>query len=93
MTKRERSDTGEALRELKRRVRSRYLGKHGVHAVGTHPASDTLRVYVTPGTDPRDPAFRSLESDLAPHRLEVIVLEPASHPPTREPDDEGGRSG
>lgn len=49
----------DELRQAKQRVKSRFLGKHGVHAVGIRQADNAVSVYVD--QDAPEPAMEVLD--------------------------------
>lgn len=63
------------LSELKRRLRSKYLGKYGIHALGIRSSEDAICVYLSPGADDQESGLRLLRNDVAPHGLVVVQEE------------------
>jgi len=62
------------LGALKRRLRAKYLGHHGIHGIGVSEDESAVYVYIEYGGD-RAELCRQLEMEVAPHRLIVIEAE------------------
>jgi hypothetical protein len=67
----------DTLDAVKQRLRSRYLGRAGIHGLGISPAQNAIRVYINPGqADAARTVLRQLEAEASPHRVIVIQEEP-----------------
>lgn len=67
----------KSLDEAKRELRARYLGKHGIHAVGIRTSENAICVYVDPsGRIHAAEVLDNIRSDAAPFKLIVIEEEP-----------------
>lgn len=65
------------LDELKSRVSRKYLGKGGIHGVSIRRSSDTLCVYVSPGSGKQhEELLQNLKAEAAPFEVQFIEEEP-----------------
>ena len=64
-----------SLDQAKARVRARFLGQPGVHAVGLRPGEGAIVVYVDDGLPGADDLRRRIEAVAAPHPV-IVVAEP-----------------
>ena len=65
------------LVQLKNQLRSKYLGRCGIHAFGIRSDEDAICVYITETHSNREEAIRELRTEVGPHALIVIVEPPA----------------
>ena len=66
-----------SLEQVKRRLRSHYLGKHGIHGFGIRRADNAVCVYARPGSDADSQEMLSqLRSEAHPFQILVIKEEP-----------------
>ena len=66
------SEQVSELRELKKRLQLKYLGKSGIHAFGSREAENAVCAYVHRGAEDLEAVLDELKSDVAPHKLVVI---------------------
>lgn len=67
----------ETLEQVKRRIRSAYLGANHIHAVGLRRAENAVCLYVHGGNDAMDTALlRKIEADAQPFSV-IVVSEDA----------------
>ena len=65
------------LEELKSRVSRKYLGKGGIHAVSVRSSSETLCVYMSPGSaEQQQELLQNLKADAAPFKVLFVEEEP-----------------
>jgi hypothetical protein len=63
----------EPLEAVKNRLRSRYLGKAGIHGIGLSQADRAIRVYLhEPGHPDRDTVLSQIKAEAAPYAVRVI---------------------
>ena len=70
------SEQESELRELKGRLRLKYLGMSGIHAFGSRETEDAVCAYVHRGAEDLEAVLDKLKSDVAPHKLVVIEESP-----------------
>lgn len=67
------------LEAVKERIKTRYLGRGGIHAVGMRRGQNVICVYVSPaGNSEREHLLKEIEAVVAPFRLLVVTEEPPS---------------
>ena len=67
------------LEAVKERIKARYLGRGGIHAVGMRRGENAICVYVSaPGDSKRQHLLKEIEEAVAPFRLLVVTEEPPS---------------
>jgi len=67
----------ESLDELKRRLRSKYIGKAGIHGLGIDRSQDALRIYHKPSSDPRqEKLLKEIEKEARPYKVIRVKEEP-----------------
>jgi hypothetical protein len=67
----------EPLEDLKNRLRKRYLGCAGIHALGVSEADKAIRIYVRSDTTAdRTAVLQAIEKDAAPYRVMVVEEQP-----------------
>lgn len=68
----------ETLEEAKAHVRKRFLGKHGIHAVGVSRSRQEIRVYLSPEAGPAEASLVDrLREAAAPFAVVVVELDSA----------------
>jgi hypothetical protein len=67
----------ESLDELKRRLRTKYMGKAGIHGLGIDRSKDALRIYHEPSSDPeQERMLKEIEKEARPYKVIRIKEEP-----------------
>ena len=67
----------DSLQDAKRKVRARYLGKHGIHGVGVRETEGAICVYLHHPEGPEQvETLKAIELELAPIKV-IKVIEPA----------------
>lgn len=68
-----------SLEEAKDRVKRKYLGKAGIHALGIRRSENCLTVYMDPYPDPdRERIMKEIEDEAAPYGIMRIEEERAN---------------
>ena len=68
----------DTLDDVKKRLKSRYVGKSGIHAIGVRRSQNALCVYVDPRAGPSQVVLDEIERDAAPFKLLILLEEPPS---------------
>jgi hypothetical protein len=58
--------------EIKRRVRSMYLGKYGIHGVGARSADQIIRIYISQDVPQQQEGIEKIRKEIAPWQLDVV---------------------
>lgn len=67
------------LEAVKERIKTRYLGRGGIHAVGMRRGQNMICVYVSrAGNSEREHLLKEIEEVVAPFKLLVVTEEPPS---------------
>jgi len=66
----------ESLEQVKARLSSKYLGKHGIHAIGMRRSEAAICVYLSSHLPAQRDWLRELEQQAAPFQVRVIVEPP-----------------
>lgn len=68
---------GKSLNEVKRQLSRKYLGKSGIHGIGTRPAEQAISVYLKPcPANEREELREELEKEAAPFKVILIEDQP-----------------
>jgi hypothetical protein len=66
------------LETLKNKVRRKYLGEAGIHAIGVRRSEGTLCLYVDSESDPElQPLLESIAKEVSPYHVRTIEEGPA----------------
>lgn len=63
----------DPITDLKTQIKQRYLGLFGIHAIGCRRATNTIRIYATPGDERLEPTVEAVRVEIAPVHLELIL--------------------
>jgi hypothetical protein len=67
------------LEAVKERIKTRYLGRGGIHAVGMRRGQNMICVYVSSsGNSEREQLLKEIREVVAPFKLLVVTEEPPS---------------
>lgn len=66
----------ESLNRIKEELRSRYLGKHGIHGVGIRESENLVCIYLDPNSDlERSQVWEAIRKAAAPYQIVLIPEE------------------
>ena len=76
----------ESLHDAKARLRNKYIGRHGVHSLGTRPERNAIVVYFEPGHTPQQlQLLEELRVDAGGFEIIEVAEAPPKTGPRKEP--------
>jgi len=67
------NDPCKTLAEAKERVRSDYLGSHGIHGVGVKQSKNAVRIYAEEMSEHLREIIQKIEKECSPFVVDVVV--------------------
>ena len=66
----------QLLKETKRKISERHLGRHGIHGVGLRTSENAVCIYVDPGSRLEGTeTLREIENEAAPFKIVLVEEE------------------